>query len=409
MIISHAYCQDKIIDEVIIQGNQKTKTSFIKKILETQKGKILDSTILNKDIIRLKRLPGISHATYQVIDVKEKKSKIILTIEENFTIIPELNIWTTTNERLAFRVGLYEFNLFGRNIGFGGSYQNNGHDSYAVSFRAPYLFSNKFGLAINYLNWKSEEPLYFDDGVINYLYNNVSYEILGLYELNFKNNIQFGINFFNEKYGFISGDVVVEIPNQLDIDKKLLKFVYNYDNLDYSYQYLEGFKSQLYAQLVISDNNYNQPFYIAWNDFFYFKRVGERGNWANRLRIGLATNDDTPFAPFALDNNINLRGVGIIVDRGTGSIVLNTEYRYTLYEKNWFSLQGNAFIDAGSWRNPGGKLSDFTKNENIQVYSGIGLRLIHKKIYNAVFRIDYGYGLTKGASQGLVFGIGQYF
>jgi hypothetical protein len=64
--------------------------------------------------------------------------------------------------------------------------------------------------------------------------------------------------------------------------------------------------------------------------FFYFKRVGAKGNWANRLRLGLASNDNTPFAPFALDNNVNLRGVGILVDRGTGSFVLNTEYRHTI-------------------------------------------------------------------------------
>ncbi|MFL0095074.1 hypothetical protein [Tenacibaculum maritimum] len=156
-------------------------------------------------------------------------------------------------------------------------------------------------------------------------------------------------------------------------------------------------------------NKYQDDFLVAWNDLLYFKRVGERGNWANRLRVGLSSNNKTPFAPFALDNNVNLRGVGILVDRGTGSIVYNTEYRYTLYEKKWFILQGNAFMDAGTWREPGEELKDFFKSENIKVYSGIGLRCMHKKIYNAVFRIDYGYGLTKNSSKGFVFGIGQYF
>jgi hypothetical protein len=42
---------------------------------------------------------------------------------------------------------------------------------------------------------------------------------------------------------------------------------------------------------------------------------------------------------------LNIRGVGNIIDRGTAAIVLNTEYRYTLYEKGWFSLKGNTFID----------------------------------------------------------------
>jgi hypothetical protein len=127
------------------------------------------------------------------------------------------------------------------------------------------------------------------------------------------------------------------------------------------------------------------------------------------LRVGLSSNDKSPFAPFALDNNLNIRGVGNIIDRGTGVIVLNTEYRKTLYEKGWFVLQGNAFIDSGSWRQPGGNFSDFVASDNFRVYPGIGLRVIHKTIFNATFRIDYGFGITKNASNGIVFGIGQYF
>ncbi|MCK5401775.1 MAG: outer membrane protein assembly factor, partial [Flavobacteriaceae bacterium] len=67
------------------------------------------------------------------------------------------------------------------------------------------------------------------------------------------------------------------------------------------------------------------------------------------------------------------------------------------------------FIDAGSWQNPGGDFGDFSKSDNIRVYPGLGLRFIHKKIYNAIFRIDYGVGITKEGTNGFVFGIGQYF
>jgi len=195
----------------------------------------------------------------------------------------------------------------------------------------------------------------------------------------------------------------------LNVNKWLFKTVYTYDDLNYFYQYINGFKSQLYAQYVVSENEYQEDFIIFWNDFFYYRRIGQKGNWANRLRIGLSTNTESPFAPFALDNNINLRGVGILVDRGTGSIVWNTEYRHTLYENNWFVLQSNIFGDFGTWRTPGGSLKDFVKSENVRVYSGVGLRFINKKIFNAVFRIDYGHGLTKNGTKGFVFGIGQYF
>ena len=404
-----SYSQELMIEELIVKGTKKLKTSFIKKISSMKSGVTLDSVKINEDIKRLKRLPSVSHVYFEVFNSEDDKYKIIYTIEENFTLIPEVNIWTTTNKKVAYKIGVNEYNLFGRNLGVGITYQNNGYDSYGVNFRAPYFFSNKLGFSMNYLDWKSEEPLYFSTGTANYLYNNKSFEVLGLYEMSFKNNFQLGVNFFNEKYSYLEGFKEEGIPLRLDVNKTLFKFIYEYDNLDYFYQYLGGFKSKFYGQYVVSSNNLQENFLIAWNDFFYFKRLGEKGNWANRMRVGLSTNNESPFAPFALDNNVNLRGVGILVDRGTGSIVWNSEYRHTLYEKKWFSMQGNVFVDAGSWRTPGGSLSDFIKSENIKIYSGIGLRFIQKKIYNATFRVDYGIGLTENSSKGIVFGIGQYF
>ena len=233
-----------------------------------------------------------------------------------------------------------------------------------------------------------------------------------MHQFNFKNNIKFGINLFKEKYKYLSGATDASIPQHLSLNKALFKLVYTFDNLNYFYQYLSGFKSVLYSQYVLTENDFQNDFYIFWNDFFYYRRFGEKGNWANRLRFGLSSNQKTPFAPFALDNNVNLRGVGILVDRGTGVVLLNSEYRRTVYDKKWLAIQTIFFSDFGSWRNPGGKLNDFTKRENIRVYSGFGLRFISKKVYNAIFRIDYGFSVLnpKGSSKGgLVFGIGQYF
>ena len=403
--------QNKILDVKIV-GVKKTKTTFIKNLLYSKKDAVLDSSILEKDITLLKRLPAIAHAYYQVFFSHDNLYNVSIQIEENATLLPEINLWTTTNNVFSYKLGLYEFNFLGRNIILGGFYQFNGFDTYAVNFRAPNLFSKKWGLAVNHQNWKSEEPLYFGNQSANYVYNNISFELLALHQFNLKNRIDFGVNFFKEKYQYLSGATSTSISQNLSLNKALLKLVYTYDNLDYYYQYINWFKSILYAQYVLTENDFQNDFYIFWNDFLYYKRIGEKGNWANRLRVGLSSNEDTPFAPFALDNNVNLRGVGILVDRGTGSIVLNSEYRYTIYDKDWLAIQTNIFSDIGSWRNPGGSLNDFIKEENIRIYSGFGLRFISKKIYNATFRIDYGFSVlnTKGNSKGgLVFGIGQYF
>lgn len=410
-LLTHlAFTQEGTILDLKIQGNRKLKSSFIKKISDIKSGAKLDSIAIEADIKRLKRLPSIAHAYYQVFPAGDATYNVFYTIEENFTIIPSANVYTTNNGEFAYRLGLYEFNLFGRNMTFGGFYQKDIYSSYALNFRAPFLFSRQLGLAVNYQDLTTQEPVFFDNGTADYKYNNVSTEVLGLFQLDFNNRFELGVNYFTEDYQYKSGALSPNVPQELRVHKLLYKLIYEYNNLNYDYQYVEGFRSIFNFQYVTSRNEAQLPaFLIGWNDFQYFKRFGNKGNWATRLRLGVATNNETPFAPFSVDNNLNIRGVGNVIDRGTAAIVLNTEYRYTLYEKGWFSLQGNAFIDAGSWRNPGGDLGDFGDAQNIRVYPGVGVRFIHKKIFNAIFRIDYGYGVTKDATQGLVFGIGQYF
>lgn len=403
------FSQEKLVTKFIVEGNKKTKSSFIKKIVTLEQGQVLDSTIIQSDIKRLKRLPSIAFADFVVEELNTQNVLVKYRIEENFTIIPSLNVYTTNDDEFAYRVGLYEFNLFGQNMTVGGFYQNDIFGSYAAFFRAPYLFSRQLGLAVNHQNLQTLEPIFFNDDEANYKYHYNSIELMALYEFNFKNRVELGLNFFVEDYEYRSGAMHPEVPLEAEANKYAIKGIYEYNHLDFEYQYVSGFRSLLNFQAVFSNSDMLPGLVIGWNDFFYYKRVGKLGNWANRIRLGLSSNNDIPFAPFSVDNNVNIRGVGNVIDRGTGSIVLNTEFRYTLLEKGWFVLQGNSFVDSGTWRNPGGELDDFVDTSNIKVYSGFGIRFIHKSIFNAIFRIDYGIGLSNDSTHGFVFGIGQYF
>ncbi|NAS31389.1 outer membrane protein assembly factor [Flavobacteriaceae bacterium R38] len=401
--------QDKIVFDVKIRGTKKTKVSFVKKIIKVKNGAVLDSVKMDEDIAKLKRLAGISHAYYQVFHAKDNFYDVYYNIEESFTIIPEVNLFTARDQNVAYRLALYDFNFLGRNIGFGGFFENNVFNSFGLNLFAPYLFTNKIGIALNYDNIVRREPLFTSAGTANYRYSNRGIEALLLYEFDFKNNIQIGGSVFNEEYLFLDGVKSDVTPEFLDLEKWQFKFIYTFNNLDYDYQYVSGIRNSLDTRIVTSNNEFQEDFFLIRNRFDYFKRVGKLGNWANRIQLGIASNDDSPFAPFEVDNNVNIRGVGNIIDRGTAMLVLNTEYRHTLVDKGWFVMQSNIFLDAGTWRNPGGELGDFFDIINTRIYPGVGLRFIHKKIFNAVFRVDYGYGLTQGNNNGIVFGIGQYF
>lgn len=416
VFFSLAHCgfsQNSIISEVEIEGNKRTRTNFLKRLAFVKMGSKLDSVRLADDVRRLSLLPSVASASFRLQEIGPDNYKVVYNIVENFAIIPGLNVSQDVNDDIAFRTSLFDFNFLGQNQIIGGFYSRNVFDSYGVFWEAPNLFTRKLGFGLNYQNNVLQEPIFFDDGrEVDYKFDSASFEFRLFYEHNFNNRFEIGLNFAAINYNVLTGNVPDNFPETLELNRIMVVGEYQYNNLAIEYQYVSGFRSLLSYEFTLDskgDNDLLRNFFVGRNDFEYFKRVGAKGNWANRLRLGFATNSSTPFAPFALDNQLNIRGVGNVVDRGSASVVLNTEYRYTLYEKGWFAMQGNAFIDAGTWQNPGEDISDLVKAENASLFSGLGLRFIHKRIFNAVFRIDYGFSLGDKSNSGIVFGIGQYF
>lgn len=405
--------QVKTISEVTITGNKRTKTEFLKKLAFVKAGSVLDSSRIASDVRRLKLLSSVANLEFKVEEKEEGSYILTYLVEENFSIIPGLNISTDNNGEFAFRTSIVDFNFLGRNQFLGAFYGRNVFDSYGAFWEAPNLFTRKFGIGINYQNLVSQEPVFFNnDQDVNYKFSSRAFQFSFMFEPNFNNRFELGLNISKEDYEFLDGVLPTGTPSELGANKVAVIGEYEYNNINIFYQYQEGFRSLFTYRFVTGSTGENDlltNFFIGRNDFEYFKRIGEKGNWANRLRVAYASNDDTPFSPFAVDNQLNLRGVGNTIDRGTAALVLNSEYRHTLYEKGWFVLQSNAFIDVGSWRNPGGELKGLIDGSTARLYSGLGLRFIHKKIFNAVFRLDYGFGVGDDETNGLVFGIGQYF
>ena len=231
---SLVYAQQNFVADLKVQGNKRLKTSFIKKVSQVKHGIKLDSAMIESDIRLLKRLPSIAHAYYQIFPAdKPNTYNVFYNIEENFTIIPQANVYTTNNDEFAYRLGLYEYNLFGQNITFGGFYQKDIFDSYAINFRAPFLFSRKLGLAINYQDLTTLEPVFFNNTTADYRYNNNSIEALGLYQIDFNNRVELGLNYFTEDYEYQAGATSPNVPQELRVKKLLYKFIYEYYNLNY--------------------------------------------------------------------------------------------------------------------------------------------------------------------------------
>jgi len=404
------FAQNSVVENIEFEGLNRTKESFLRRILKTQPNGNADSLQIALDLERLNRLPGIAKASVSQRQLENGNTLLTYTIDENFTIIPGLRISTASNGDFAFRISLFEFNALGANHLIGGYYQNEVFSSYGAFIESRYLFSNKLGLGVNYQNNNTFEPIYFDNETeTNYQYLNKAFESYLLYEFDFHNRAELGFSIGTDEYTYEDGPTSINIPMELNADRVNFRTQYEHINLLIDYQYVSGWRNQTDIQLLTGGNEFITNNLIINNDLEYLTRVGSKGNWASRLRLGYATNNDSPFAPFIVDNQQNVRGSGNVVARGTSTATINTEYRHTLLEKGWFVLQSNTFLDVNTQRQVGEGFDSVFDSENIRVYPGIGVRFIHKRIFNAVFRLDYGIGISDNSSSGLVFGIGQYF
>ena len=411
----HLHAQDKPV-ELRITGLKKTKERFVKRIAKVKDGMSIDSTKIIGDVERLKRLDGIAHTTYR-IEEQSDRYLVYYEVDENFTIIPGLRIGQASDGSFAFRASLFEFNALGQNVLFGGFYQREVFNSYGIFLESPYLFTNKLGLGINYQDVTTRQPVVLPSiGDAAYNFRSQAAEAKLLYEYNFRNRMEAGVRFFKEEYTIILEELPltdIDLSTNLTqdtVDKRAIFGSYEHIKIDLEYHLVRGYRNELFGEVVDGAKRFLNTDYRLQNTTEYFARIGKKGNWANRLQLHWSTPTESPFAPIVVDNQLNIRGSGNIIDRGTAAIFLNTEYRHTFLEKGWFVIQGNAFVDAGTLRRPGVSVDNLWQNDTARVFPGLGIRLIHKRIVNAVLRFDYGIGITENFKEsGIVFGIGQYF
>ena len=228
-VISPKAFSQQIIEQINFTGNKKTKTSFLKRLIKSKEGEALNLEKLNLDIDRLERLDGIAHAS-QTVKETEEGAVVSFKIEENFSIIPGLNIGQANDDSFAYRVSVFEFNALGQNIIFGGFFQKEVFTSYGVFLEHPYLLTNKLGLGVNYQNLTTQEPIFFPSQQVNYNYTRKGPEFTLFYEKDFNNQFEFSTKIFNEEYKIIENDEQNEgITNPIETDNRgvMLTGVYN--------------------------------------------------------------------------------------------------------------------------------------------------------------------------------------
>ncbi len=406
-ILCNSWLASQEVSEIRFEGLSSMDPAFLQNYIN------LDIHSLSTDDIeqardRLNRLNGILNNKHR-LETTDSSSILVFEIEEQGSLKPILGL-AGIRDNFWVQLGGIEFNLNGKNQTLLGYYlNNNGRHNYKLFFENDRFRGGNWGYGIDVQRIATEEPLYFESRTENYYYTNVAAGgLLNRYiGLNTKGVL--GVTLFNEEYRIINeNNVSQEIPNIVDKTKVLGKIGLNYNQLMYDYFYRGGFIWDLLFQQVYTPED-NDLFLSLSFESRNFWRVKNYFNIATRLKVAMATNKASPFAPFTLDSNFNIRGVGNRVDRGTGQIVLNTEIRTTLWNSFPWAIQGITFVDSGTWRNPGGPLSQLWDPDQFQLFSGGGIRIIYTRWLEAVLRIDYGIDVLNRENKGVVIGLGQYF
>ena len=405
------------IHSISFEGLKKSKESYLSQEMVSRVGLTVTDSLLREDVQRLKNLNSINNAEYRIVESGNLTS-IVFEVSEVRTLLPIFNFGGITNN-IWFQVGAADINWNGTGQILSASYLNNDNRHSAnLFFQVPEIKNSGWGFSASIATWRSFEPLFFNDLTINYNYGNDSAGLSLIRKFGFNRYLEFGGTAFIETYSISSDQLslVAEgiAPERVSQKKILGKVLYKEDFLKQHFFYTDGFAWSLLYQSVY--NTLDQTLFNSLQlETKYFKRIGKKVNLANRVRIGLATNDNSPFAPFVADSHVNIRGIGNRIDRGTAQMIVNTEFRYSIHDKTmWphnkdWGVQLVGFADVGTWRNPGGSLSQLVDPDQFRLFFGGGFRVIYNKVFGAVLRVDYSVDVLDTNIHGIVIGFGQYF
>lgn len=401
--------QQTTISEIHFDGIKKNNPKYLRRFIKSVEGALLDTALVRKDAQSLQNLPALYYVTY---NIKEENgmAKIHFDCKEAHTLLPIVNFGKGGNSQSNwFILGATESNLFGRGIQFSGYYQYKEKHTVVLNYRMPNLFDSRWGFSSHLKLWTTNEPLYFDEESVIYQYNNNIFELNGIYEISPRNQLEFGGAYFVEEYEKLAGENIDLGPEKEKFTKYLSKVNHNLDRINYFYFFQEGYSIQSNLASVVTEGLPN-VFLIFENELKYYKRYKLKGNLALRLKWGISTNSNSPFAAFVLDSQTNIRGIGDRVTRGTGTVFGTVEYRQSLKntKESKTAIQGVVFSDFGSVRKPGDPFNKFINNDTFNIHTGVGVRFILKRVYNAIIRIDYGHSLNQDTN-GFVIGLGQFF
>ncbi|MFT6924235.1 MAG: outer membrane protein insertion porin family [Crocinitomicaceae bacterium] len=413
MVLLSLQAEGQTIRGVVYENLTRTKADYLDQQLDINAGDTISVENISRNEQYLKDLNLFFNVEHRIDWHEDSSATLCFIIDEAHYVYPVVSD-ITTNNKFNFSIGVTDINFLGRAQTIGVLYQY--YDRHSIKFfqTAPRHKNNRTGHELFLGKYSTIEPLYFNDESVRFDFDNYHISSALYYWLNrywktslggmimyerYKNNDR-AIMFQNESF---------EVGDQFDFMKYQVRNTFTYSRINTHFERRDGLSNHIHSEVIATPEMEEASFVKITNDLRYFKSINKRGNLALRNQIGIATNRNSPFAPFVVDGFVNVRGSGDRVARGTGLVTFNAEYLHTVLKHKWAFCQLGAFTDIAYLRPGGAALATTFKSENSYYYSGLSFRLQTRILYRAVIRFDYGFNLQDLSQGGFTVGFNHFF
>lgn len=412
--IPHSFLgQLSTISSISFETLTRTKPDFLLSRLDFQTGDSVSLEEVEKNTQYLRNLNLFLSVDFKVDSLSNSKIGLIFILEEASYVYPIFSIGGF-DEKLNLLLGVGDINFLGKAQHIGFIYNYYDRHSFTFYQNAPMHKNRRTGHEFVLGKRSTLEPLYFGSASSRFNFDNYHVSIGGYLWVNRFLNFGLGTmvmyeNYENREVAIITPGKTFAVGDQFNFWKLQVRANATFNAINYFFERRNGIKNTLYAENIATANNPNASFFKVTNELNFYKFIGKSGNLNLRNRIGIATNNNSPFSPFVIDGFVNVRGSGDRIARGTGEMILNLEYTHTVWRNKLCFVMVNSFFDMGFLRPPGEGFNKSFETSNSHAYYGAGLKIQSRKFYNTLLRLDFGLNTQNYKQNGFTFGFGHFF
>lgn len=398
--ILHINIYEGKLEEIIVQGNFKTKNAVILREIVNRKGAPFNARLAGISLQRLRNTGYFGDVAAQFYQGRVNKNDVImgLEVDEQKTGLLTFGAGYSNSNGLVGIVGFNESNLGGNGDQLGLSWEfggKTGSNNYTLTFNHPWV--NHFGDSIGFNLFDREYN--YDD------YNQEGNSVAEYYKRTKAVNVTYAF----ARHLFVKDYITLEakhtdyseyrggydyrkVPGYIDANfgcTHSLSWAHVFDNRDNIFSPTSGKRLSLTGTVAGHGLGGNFDFYKLLAESRTYYKVGHAQVVALRLMGGMGFGDFPDSDLFTLGGASSLRGFEDDEFRGTRFYEGTAEYRYPIAKK----IEGVLFIDAGSvW---GGVDNLFWYEDSRKLYGagGLGFRV---KTPIGPINLSYAYGTNGG-------------